>query len=314
MDLAGKKVLISIVGPTAAGKTEVGIRLGEAFHGEIVSADSRQIYRGMDIATAKPTSVEQARIRHHLIDIVKPDEDFTVAEYQARAYASIQDIISRGKQPLLVGGTGLYVRAVVEGLGIPRVAPNQPRRRELEQEPVHDLYARLVQLDPAASAKILPTNTRRIIRALEVIEATGTPISQLQTRHPPPFRIIQIGLTFPRPLLYERVDARIDRMVEEGLVNEVRRLVGRGYGFQLPAMTGLGYREIGEYLNGGISFDEAVRLFRSNTRKFIRHQYNWFRPTDPRIHWFDLSRQSYDEVRDFAGRAIAAESNVESAK
>jgi tRNA dimethylallyltransferase len=297
--------LLAIVGPTAVGKTEIGVRVGEEFGGEIVSADSRQIYRGMDIATAKPTPDERARVPHHLIDIVNPDEDFTVAEYQGRAYAKIRDIFERGKKPLLVGGTGLYVRAVVEGLSIPRVAPNREHRRQLERQSANELYARLVELDPAASAKILPNNTRRIIRALEVIQATGKPISQLQTRQPPPFSTIQIGLTLPRAELYVLVDARIDRMVEQGLVDEVRALVARGYSFDLPAMTSLGYREIGQYLRGEIPFEEAIRLFKSNTRKFIRHQYNWFRPADPSIHWFDLRVRSYDAVREFVARELS---------
>lgn len=296
--------LIVVVGPTAVGKTEVALRLGEAFHGEIVSADSRQIYRGMDIATAKPTHEEQARVRHHLIDLVNPDQEFTVAEYQTLAYAAIDDIFARGKQPLLVGGSGLYVRAVVEGLGIPRVPPNRERRRELEQRPAQELHARLAQLDPVASSRILPGNTRRIIRALEVIEATGKPITDLQTRRAPPFPVIQIGLTLPRADLYARVDARIDRMVGQGIVDEVRGLVAAGYAFDLPAMSSLGYREIGEYLRGELPLEEAVRLLKSNTRKFIRHQYNWFRPADPRIRWFDLSVEDYQAVLRFAEHAL----------
>ncbi len=297
--------LFAIVGPTAVGKTEISLRLAEDFDGEIVSADSRQIFRAMDIATAKPTREEQARVSHHLIDIIDPDQEFTLAEYQTRAYAAIENIFAREKLPLLVGGTGLYVRAVVEGLNIPRVTPNPARRRELEQEQTPELYARLTQLDPTAAEKILPNNSRRIIRALEVIEATGQPISQLQTRQPPPFRVIQIGLTRPRPQLYMRVDARIDQMLEQGLLDEVRGLVERGYSFDLPAMTGFGYRELGQYLRGEISFEEAIRLFKSNTRKFIRHQYNWFRLTDPKIHWFDLSVQNYDSIRTFVALAIS---------
>lgn len=300
-----QNVLLAIVGPTAVGKTAVALRLGEEFDGEIVSADSRQIYRGMDIATAKPTRAEQARVPHHLIDIVDPDEEFTVAEYQARAYATVRDIFARGRQPMLVGGTGLYIRAVVQGLTIPRVAPNRERRRELERQSSGELYKRLVQLDPAASARILPNNTRRIIRALEVFEATGTPISQLQTRQPPPFPIVQIGLTLPRAELYARVDARIERMVEQGLTDEVRSLVARGYGFDLPSMTSLGYREIGQYLRGEIPFEEAIRLFKSNTRKFIRHQSNWFRPADLSIHRFDLSATGYAAVREAVAHELS---------
>ncbi len=293
------QVLLALLGPTAVGKTEIALRLGEEFGGEVISADSRQIYRGMDIATAKPSPAEQARVRHHLIDIVDPDQSFTVAEYQRAAYATAGDIWSRGRQPLLVGGTGLYVRAVVEGLRIPEVAPNHQRRQELEQQPAAELYARLQTVDRAAADKILPNNTRRVIRALEVIEATGRRMSELQTREPPPFRIVQIGLTMPREQLYARVDARIERMVEQGLVDEVRRLLERGYAPTLPSMTSLGYREIGLFLRGEIPFEEAIRLFKSNTRKFIRHQHNWFRPTDIRIQWFDNSRDAYPAIREF---------------
>jgi tRNA dimethylallyltransferase len=188
---------------------------------------------------------------------------------------------------------------VVEGYAIPRVPPNPARRAELEQLSPPDLYARVQALDPALAATILPNNTRRMIRALEVMEATGAKMSTQQTRLPPPYSIVQIGLTLPRPLLYARVDARIERMMEDGLVEEVRGLVARGYSFTLPSMTGLGYREMGAYLRGELPLDEAVRLLKSNTRKFIRHQGNWFRHSDPRIHWFDLSVARHDDIREY---------------
>ncbi len=301
--------LLVLVGPTAVGKTAIALKLAEELSragraGEIVSADSRLIYRGMDIATAKPTRAEQARVPHHLIDVVAPDEGLTLAEYQQRAYAAIDDIFARGKLPLLVGGTGLYIRAVVEGYKIPRVPPNPARRAELEQMPAPELYARLQELDPEIAQTILPNNTRRIIRALEVIAATGAKMSAQQTRHPPPFPVAQIGLSLPRPLLYARVDARINKMIEQGLVDEVRGLVARGYAFTLPSMTGLGYREIGAYLRGEISLDDAIKLLKSNTRKFIRHQANWFRPSDPRIRWFDLAVHDYNAVREFVRSQI----------
>jgi tRNA dimethylallyltransferase len=296
--------LFAILGPTAVGKTEIALQLAQQFDGEIVSADSRTIYRGMDVATAKPTRAERERVRHHLIDIVEPDEDLTLAEYQTRAYAAIDDILARGKIPFLVGGTGLYVRAVVEGFHIPRVPPNFAQRAEWEKLPASDLYARLQTRDPEIARTMLPNNTRRIIRALEVIEATGAKMSVLQTRHPPPYPIVQLGLTLPRPLLYARVDARIDKMVENGLAAEAQSLVARGYAFNLPSMTGLGYREMGAFLRGEISFDEAVMLLKRNTRKFIRHQANWFRPSDARIHWFDLSVTSYDEIRKFVASRL----------
>lgn len=291
--------LFVIVGPTAVGKTDIALQLAQEFDGEIVSADSRTIYRGMDIATAKPTRAEQALVPHHLIDVVEPDGELTLAAYQRRAYTAIENIFARGKIPLLVGGTGLYVRAVVEGYQIPRVPPNMARRIELEQIPAPELYARLQALDSDIAQTMLPNNTRRMIRALEVIEATGAKMSEQQTRHPPPYAITQIGLSLPRPLLYARVDARIETMIENGLVDEVRGLVERGYSFQLPSMTGLGYREIGTYLRGESSLDEAVTLLKSNTRKFIRHQANWFRPTDARIRWFDLSVQNDDDIRKY---------------
>lgn len=293
------RALFVILGPTAVGKSAVALGLAQEFGGEIVSADSRTIYRGMDIATAKPTRAEQALLPHHLIDVVEPDEELTLAEYQQRAYAAIDDILARGKLPLLVGGTGLYVRAVVEGYNIPRVPPNVARRSELEQVPAPELYARLRALDPDIALTILPNNTRRMIRALEVIEATGAKMSEQQTRHPPSYTITQLGLTLPRPLLYARVDARIEKMLADGLVDEVRGLVERGYSLNLPSMTGLGYREIGAYVRGEISLDEAVTLLKSNTRKFIRHQANWFRPSDARIHWFDLSLQSHVDIHRF---------------
>lgn len=295
--------LLVLLGPTAVGKTEISLRLAQEFNGEIVSADSRLIYRGMDIATAKPTRQERAVVPHYLIDVVAPDEELTLAEYQVRAYGAIDDIFARGKIPFLVGGTGLYIRAVVEGYHIPRVPPNPARRTELEQYSAPALYERLQALDPEIATTILPNNTRRIIRALEVIEATGGKMSAQQTRHPPDYPIRQIGLQRPRPQLYARVDERIDSMMEQGLVDEVRGLVERGYPFSLPSMTGLGYREIGSYLRGEIDLEEAARLLKSNTRKFIRHQANWFRPTDTRIQWFDLSAQNFDDIRTFVNQS-----------
>ena len=242
--------LVVIVGPTAVGKTARAIDLAQRFEGEIVSADSRQIYRGMDIGTAKPTREEQSLARHHLIDIVAPDESYTLAQFQADAYAAIDDILARGKLPLLVGGTGLYVRAVVEGLRIPHVAPNEELRAQLAAQDSFALYDRLRELDPDAAARIDPRNVRRTIRALEVCLTTGKRFSELGHASPPPYRITQIGLTTKRPELYARIDARVDRMMEQGLTAEVKALVRQGYSWNLPSMSGLGYREIGAYLRG----------------------------------------------------------------
>lgn len=289
--------LIAILGPTAVGKSALALQLAEEFRGEIVSADSRQVYRGMDIGTAKPTRAERARVPHHLLDVVNPDEPFTLAQYQRLAYAAIADIHARGKVPFLVGGSGLYVRAVLEGLSIPRVLPNPERRRELEKEEAGTLYARLQQLDPLAAAKIDPRNTRRVIRAIEVCKATGKPISALQTRAAPNYRVLRIGLTLPREELYRRINARVDQMIAAGLVDEVRGLIARGFAPDAPAMSGLGYRQIALYVKGEATLEEAVRLLKRDTRRFVHHQYSWFRLDDPRIRWFDVSVPRHDEIR-----------------
>ncbi len=289
--------LIAILGPTAVGKSALAIQLAQEFSGEIVSADSRTIYRGMDIGTAKPTRDEQRSVPHHLIDVVEPDETFTLADYQQRAYATIDAIHARGKIPLLVGGTGLYVRAVLEGLSIPRVEPNPARRAELEREDAAMLYARLQQLDPCAANRIDPRNKRRVIRALEVCEGAGKPISELQTRAAPNYRTLRIGLTMPRGQLYDRINARVDAMIANGLIDEVRGLIARGYSVDLPSMSGLGYRQIVAYLNGTTSMDEAVRVLKRDTRRFVHHQYTWFRLDDPRIRWFDVSTDASEQIR-----------------
>lgn len=290
--------LIAIVGPTAVGKSALAIQLAQEFRGEIVSADSRTIYRGMDIGTAKPTPDEQRRVPHHLIDIVNPDEPFTLADYQQRAYATIEAIHAHGNVPFLVGGTGLYVRAVLDGLNIPRVEPDPARRAELERNDAATLYARLQQLDPVAAARIDPRNKRRVIRALEVCERTGKPMSELQTQRAPNYRLLRIGLTMPRAQLYERINARVDAMIAQGLVDEVRGLLTRGYPPHLPAMSSLGYRQIIDYLQGKISFDEAVRVLKRDTRRFVHHQYTWFRLNDERIHWFDVSTEPSEKIRE----------------
>jgi len=284
--------LLVIVGPTAVGKTALAMRLGQALGGGVVSADSRQVYRGMDIGTAKPTAEEQMQTAHHLIDIRDPDEPLSLAEYQALAYQVVDDLLARGRLPMLVGGTGQYVRAVVEGWGIPAVPPDEALRADLYAEAKaagYDvLHARLRDLDPVAAERIDPRNVRRVVRALEVCLIAERPISELQRRSPPPYCIVQVGLTRPRPVIYRRADDRVEAMIAAGLVDEVGHLLEAGYGWHLPAMSGLGYRQIGAYLRGETSLEEAVQEIKRQTRRFIRQQYNWFRPSDPRIHWFDL--------------------------
>jgi tRNA dimethylallyltransferase len=288
--------LLAIVGPTATGKTGLALalamRLADSTSAEVVSADSRQIYRLMEIATAKPTPDERARLPHHLIDLVWPDESFTLAEYQAAATSAISKIAQRGRLPMLVGGTGLYVRAVVDGLAIPHVQPNAALRAELEAlaaaEGPSVLYDRLAALDPVAAARMDPTNVRRLVRALEVCIETGCPFSEQQLRQPTPYRPLLLGLNMERAALYARADARIDAMLAAGLVEETRMLVARGYGWGLPSMSSLGYREIGAYLRGDLTLPQAVERFKLATHKYIRRQLTWFRP-DRRITWLDAA-------------------------
>ena len=292
--------LVCIVGPTAVGKTSTAVRLCRDFKGEIVSADSRQIYRKLDIGSAKPTPDEQAAAVHHLIDVVDADQVVGLAEYQHMAYAAIEDVLARGRVPFLVGGTGQWVRAVIEGWGVPHVPPDYDLRARLEAEAersgLQRLHARLSAVDPQAADKIDYRNMRRVIRALEVYLKTGLPISQHQRADPPPYRILQIGLTMPREELYQRVDERIDRMLEDGLVEEVRSLLDQGYHLHLPAMSGLGYRQIVQYLKGELSLPDAVHLIKKETRRYVRQQYNWFRPDDPAIHWFDVRSEFYEKL------------------
>jgi tRNA dimethylallyltransferase len=286
------KSLVAILGPTAVGKSALALRLAQEFRGEIVAADSRQVYRGMDIGTAKASAAEQQRTPHHLIDVVNPDEPFALAAYQHLAYAAIAQIHARGNVPFLVGGTGLYVRAVLEGLTIPRVAPNLERRKQLEREGAQTLYARLQRFDPLAASKIDPRNKRRVVRAVEVCEAVGKPISELQRLNAPNYRVLRIGLTMPRAELYQRINARVDQMIADGFVEEVRALLAHGYAADLAAMSGLGYRQIAAYLNGLSTREEAIHLLKRDTRRFVHHQYGWFRLDDPRIRWFDPATAS----------------------
>lgn len=295
MPLAGntQRPLVALLGPTAVGKTALSLSLAEAINGEIVSADSRLVYQGMDIGVAKPTPEEQARVPHHLLDIVTPAQTLSLAGFQAAAYRAIDAIHARGSIPLLVGGTGQYISAVVEGWGIPEVSPNTTLRAELETfaatEGVQALWNRLQAADPAAAAKIHPNNIRRVVRALEVYIETGIPISQLQRKTPPPYRILQIGLTRPKEDLHERIDQRIDAMLEAGLVDEVRTLLAAGYDRTYPAMSGLGYRQIIAWLEGETSYEAAIETLRSETRDFARRQKVWFRKYNRDAHWFDMT-------------------------
>ena len=292
----GGRPLLVIVGATAVGKTALSLKLAQQFQGEIVSADSRLFYKGMDIGTAKPAPAEQALVPHHLIDICGPDETLTLAEYQRLAYATIDRIQGNGRLPILVGGTGQYVRAVVEGWGIPAVAPHPPLREVLAGLGGPELARWLRYLDPAAADKLDSRNVRRVIRALEVTLLKGRPISELQRKCPPPYRIAQIGLHRDRESLYRRIDARVDVMMVNGLLPELEELRDGGYGRGLPAMSGLGYRQLWAYLDGEMSLEEAIERIKFETHRFARQQATWFRLDDSAIEWFEVGEEDGAET------------------
>lgn len=279
--------LLVLVGPTASGKTALSLELARRFNGEIVSADSRLFYRGMDIGTAKPTAAERAATPHHLIDVCDPDETLSLGQYQRLAYETIDGILDRGRLPILVGGTGQYVWAVVEGWGIPEVAPRPALRVALEGLGETELGRWLEALDPVAAGRIDLRNLRRVIRALEVTLVTGRPISRLQLKAPPPYAIHIIGLKRDRDMLYQRIDARIETMMNDGLLDELIRLRADGYGPDLPPMSGLGYRQLQAYLDGAMDLEAAVERIKFETHRFARQQATWFRQDDSRINWFN---------------------------
>jgi tRNA dimethylallyltransferase len=280
-----------VTGPTAVGKTALGIALAEEFDGEVVNADSRYLYRGFDIGVAKPDLAERRGIPHHLIDILPPDGDMTLARYQGLALEAIAEALDRSKLPILVGGTPLYVNAVVEGWNMPRVPPNPSLRATLEAEAgtygLQILVERLREVDPEAAERC-GRNLRRIIRALEVYEETGIPMSAQESKGPPPFEALELGLTMPRHALYRAVDDRVRSQIERGLVAEVRSLLERGVPQSAPAMSSLGYRQLLPYIRGESSLEQAVERIRHETHRYVRHQETWLR-RNTRLIWFDVT-------------------------
>jgi len=293
--------LLAVVGPTGVGKSRLALNLAQAFDGEIVGADSRQVYRYMDIGTAKPGKEEQALAPHHLINIVNPDEGFSLAQYQQLAYRTIEDIEQRSKLAILVGGSGLYVWAVLEGWRIPKVAPDLELRRSLEEKVARvgrdELYHQLAQVDPVAAQRIDPGNARRMIRAIEVYRGVRVPFSQLQLKTKPVFDTLIIGLTMDRVELYRRIDLRVDEMIKLGLVDEVKGLLNKGYDFSLPAMSGIGHKQIGMYLEGKLTLAAAIQRIKFETHRLVRHQYSWFRLKDDRIRWFDIQNRKDSQIK-----------------
>src|ERR1700690_2659486 len=325
--------LILVVGPTAVGKTEIAIQLAARMDGEIISADSRLFYRGMDIGTAKPSLEELARIHHHLIDVADPDEILSVSVFQKMAHAAIADIQARDKLPILVGGTGQYVRAVTEAWTPPEVKPNSRLRDELEKiafshslagevnintdaedikvmEGKKWLYERLKSLDPEAAENIDVRNLRRTIRALEVILTTGRKFSEQRGQGVALYELITIGLIRPRLELYARIDERIEAMFNAGLLDEVKTLLTEGYSRELPTISAIGYRESIKVIEGEWSLDEAKVAMRRATRAFVRRQANWFKESDPNIKWFTAKMgvekeiEAYIQVREAASKRI----------
>jgi tRNA dimethylallyltransferase len=294
-----KPPLILIVGPTAVGKTELAIRLAERMNGEIISADSRLFYLGMNVGTAKPSHEEMTRAPHHLIDIVNPDETLSLAVFQQKAQAVISDIHVRGKLPFLVGGTGQYVRAVTQGWTPPEVTPNERLRNVLEkmkeEHGLNWLHDKLKTLDPLSAEKIDARNYRRTIRALEVIFTTGRRFSEQRGQSDSPYHLISIGLIRLREELYRRVDERIDTMFANGLIDEVRSLLSQGYSADLPSMSAIGYRECVKVIKNELTIEQAKAEMKRITRIFVRRQGNWFKESDPQIKWFNPNEENMTE-------------------
>ena len=276
-----KPQVLFIVGQTAVGKSALALEAARAYGGEIISADSRQIYQQMDIGTAKPTVAERALVRHHLIDVAMPDAWYSLAMFRADALAAISSCVERGVLPIVAGGTGQYLAALLEGWTVPELPPNDDLRAQLEADALRDgheaLHRRLALLDPVAAASIHTTNVRRVVRALEVCIGTGTPFSSLQTKGALTFEPTVVWLQMPSEELYQRIDARVDAMLADGLVAEVQSLIAAGYGWALPAMSGIGYRELQPFLADECTLAEAVQRIKFNTHAFARRQSTWFR-------------------------------------
>ena len=289
-----KSGVIIIAGPTCVGKTEVAMTLAEPLRGQIVSADAMQVYRYMDIGTAKPTQQEQARVRHHLIDVVDPDEPFSAARFKTAAEAVIGELHEKGRPVFVVGGTGLYIKALTRGLF--RVQEGNGALRERLRAEAKDLgsrvlHQRLQDVDPEGAARIHPHDAYRIVRALEVLELTGKPLSEHHSAHgfsDDPYHVLKIGLFLDREMLYQRINQRVDRMLEAGFLKEVKGLLSRGYSPKLSSMKSIGYRHMAEYLEGDVTWEETVRRFKRDTRRYAKRQMAWFK-ADPEILWLQPS-------------------------
>ena len=302
--VAPNSPLIAIVGPTAVGKTRLALHLAQQLDGEIINADSRQVYRGLDIGTAKATAAERSLAPHHLLDICDPDETFSLALFLQQAEAAIEEVRKRNHVPLLVGGSGQYIWGFLEGWQLPKVAPNPALRADLElqleRRGLWPLYQLLQAVDPKMAERTDPKNPRRVIRALEVHLSGGTKASKKSTRATETQPSLVIGLTTCREELYRRIDDRVDRMMAQGFLNEVERLIQQGYSPDLPSMSGAGYKELAAHLKGELSLEDAVQRIKVRTHNIARHQYAWFRLKDPRIQWLDANGQETEAALQIA--------------
>jgi tRNA dimethylallyltransferase len=307
-----RRRLLAVVGATATGKSALAFSLARRFQGEVVNCDAYQIYRGMDVGTAKVGEQERRLVPHHLIDIAEPSDNMTLRRFLDVASAALDDVWSRGSLPVLAGGSGQYVWALLEGWQVPRIEPDQRLRGDLEALAAElgpeALLARLREADPEAAERLDPRNVRRLVRALEVVLASGRPLSACQTRRPLDAETLIVGLRLPRDELYERLDRRTDAMFDAGFVEEVRRLRDQGFGETPPVRGGIGYKEVSLYLDGEIDLDEAMRRMKNANHRLVRRQGAWFREGDPRIHWLDAGEAAVTEAEALVERWLATQS------
>lgn len=299
------KRVVAVTGPTASGKTALSLALAEHFQAEIISVDSALVYRGLDIATAKPTPAELARVRHHLVDLVEVDHQFSLADFQARARQAIDDIHGRGRLPLLVGGTGLYLRALTEGYTLPDAPPDERLRARLSERSLAENLAELERLDPQAFGFIDQRNPRRVVRALEVCRLTGRPFSSFYRRHDPGFVSLKLGLAWPFEQLRPRIRQRVEEMVSAGLVEEVRTLFENGYAPHLRRLRIIGYTEVLDALEGNCSLAEAIEQIVSNTGRLAKRQMTWLRKEEG-VCWLEPNQRLRDEAVRLVQNFLAA--------
>ena len=308
MPPAKRASVLAVVGPTASGKSRLGMEIATRVGGEIIGADSRQIYRHMDIGTAKPTLDDREQVPHHLVDIIDPSDEYSVALYVRQAREAISGVLERGAVPIVVGGTGQYVWALLEGWNVPEVSPDRSLRAELQERLARNGLADLVQelrkIAPAAADRIDPANPRRVIRALELARQAPDGEPPPPTRTPPPFQAAIVGIATDRAQLYERVNARTDAMFEAGWVGEVQKLLDMGFGPELPAMSGHGYREICQVLHGERTLEDASQSIKSTIRRFTRQQGAWFRSNDARIRWFPNEPKDLERTVEYASKSV----------